>query len=309
MKNKYFTFLYVPKKDGGLKTVRVPKLPVFGILAFLAVFIGSATVIVVKYSSNVLNGARLTTVSGENEILRGKLDDYSRQIETLERQVRQNFDFQKKARLLANLDDLSEDVTEVGIGGPDFGVVESLSLLDEGTRGKVNILGDDIGKLMRQARLQKESYEEIIETLAEQQKQLAATPSIRPLPSGYVSSRFGRRMDPFTGRSSWHRGVDYSARLGTPIHATADGVVTFSGKWYQFGWTVEVSHGYGLVTRYAHCSKLLVRKGKRVRRGDVIARVGSSGRSTATHLHYEVLKDGTRKNPLAYVLSNREVVD
>jgi murein DD-endopeptidase MepM/ murein hydrolase activator NlpD len=116
-------------------------------------------------------------------------------------------------------------------------------------------------------------------------------------------------MDPFTGRTSWHHGVDYSARLGTPIYATADGVVSFAGKFYEFGWTVEITHGNGFVTRYAHCSKLLVRKGKRVKRGDVIARVGSSGRSTATHLHYEVLKDGKKKNPLAYVLSNREVVD
>ncbi|MEJ2720662.1 MAG: M23 family metallopeptidase, partial [bacterium] len=139
--------------------------------------------------------------------------------------------------------------------------------------------------------------------------QLDSTPSIRPVPSGFVSSRFGRRMDPFTGRSSTHYGVDYSARLGTPIFATADGIVTFAGKWYQFGWTVEISHGEGFVTRYAHSSKILVKKGQRVKRGDVIARVGSSGRSTATHLHYEVIKDGKKKNPLAYVLSRREVVD
>jgi murein DD-endopeptidase MepM/ murein hydrolase activator NlpD len=116
-------------------------------------------------------------------------------------------------------------------------------------------------------------------------------------------------MDPMTGRASTHYGVDYSARLGTPIFATADGVVAFAGKWYQFGWTVEISHGSGFVTRYAHASKLLVKKGQRVKRGDVIARVGSSGKSTATHLHYEVSKDGKKVNPLGYVLSRREVVD
>ena len=116
-------------------------------------------------------------------------------------------------------------------------------------------------------------------------------------------------MDPITGRSAMHYGVDYSVRLGTPIFATGDGIVTYAGKWSGFGLTVEVSHGYDYVTRYAHTSKILVKKGKRVRRGDVIARVGSSGRSTATHLHYEVLLKGRKKNPLGFVLSGDEVLE
>ncbi len=309
MKNKYFTFLYVPKQDGGLKTVRIPKLLILGLLATLVLATGSTGLVLVKYSSNAVSSNELTTLERENLVLREKLDQYARHVDVLEKQVRQNFDFQKKARLLANLDDINEDVTEVGVGGPDFGYIESLSVLDEETRNKAAFIKEDIEKLTRQAKLQRESYEEILARLSDKQKQLNSTPSIRPLPSGFVSSRFGRRMDPFTGRSSTHYGVDYSARLGTPIFATADGVVTFAGKWYQFGWTVEISHGEGFVTRYAHASKLLVKKGQRVKRGDVIARVGSSGKSTATHLHYEVIRDGKKQNPLAYVLSRREVVD
>jgi murein DD-endopeptidase MepM/ murein hydrolase activator NlpD len=231
------------------------------------------------------------------------------ELESLKRQVRQNFDFQKKARLLANLDDLPEDVTEVGVGGPEYDPATALYTVNDETREAVSLIDADIGKLARQARLQRESYQEIVDKLSASQALLDATPSIRPVATGYISSRFGRRMDPFTGRASWHRGVDFAARLGTPIYATADGVVSFAGKWFEFGWTVEVSHGYGLVTRYAHCSKLLVQKGQRVKRGEVIARVGSTGRSTATHLHYEVLVDGSRRNPLAYVLSRREIVD
>jgi murein DD-endopeptidase MepM/ murein hydrolase activator NlpD len=309
MKNKYFTFMYVPKRDGGLKTVRVSKLLVFGLVVTLAALVCSTSFVLVKYSSNVALSHHLTTIEGENLVLRERLDQYAHHVDVLEKQVQQNFDFQKKARLLANLDDLNEDVTEVGVGGPDFGYIESLLLLDEETRNKTTFVKEDIEKLTRQAKLQAESYEEIIARLSDKRKQLNSTPSIRPVPSGFVSSRFGRRMDPFTGRSSTHYGVDYSARLGTPIVATADGVVTFAGKWYQFGWTVEISHGAGFGTRYAHASKLLVKKGQRVKRGDVIARVGSSGRSTATHLHYEVIKDGKKTNPLAYVLSRREVVD
>jgi murein DD-endopeptidase MepM/ murein hydrolase activator NlpD len=309
MKNSHFTFLYMPEAGGSLKTVRIPKWLAFGALGLVTFFLASAAFLVVKSSSRLFHTSQLAGVEEENAVLKRKVDQYAVQVESLGRQVQQNFDFQKKARLLADLDDLNEDVTEVGVGGPEFGRVQSLSVLGEGTRGKVGLLERDIDKLARQARLQRESYEQIIAKLSIDRKLLNVTPSIRPVASGYISSRFGRRMDPFTGRASWHYGVDYSARVGTPIFATADGVVTFTGKWYEFGWAVEISHGNGIVTRYAHCSKVLVQMGQRVKRGEAIARVGSSGRSTAPHLHYEVLLDGAKKNPLAYVLSGREVVD
>lgn len=295
-------------ETGSLRTVRVPKWLVFGVLALLAAGI-AVSALLVGLSPGEGDGTHLAAVEKENAVLNAKLDEYEGRIESLGRQVQQNFEFQKKARLIANLDDLNEDVAEVGVGGPEFGHMVSLSVLDEPTRMDLSRLSEDIDKLSRQARLQKESYEEIIDKLAANKDLLDATPSIRPVATGYVSSRFGRREDPFTGRTSSHYGVDYSARLGTPIFATADGIVTFCGKWYEFGWTVEVSHGHGTVTRYAHCAKLLVKKGQRVTRGDIIARVGSSGRSTATHLHYEVITNGSKKDPLRYVLTSREIVD
>jgi murein DD-endopeptidase MepM/ murein hydrolase activator NlpD len=309
MKNKYFTFLYMPSTGEGLRTIRVPKWLAFGVPALVLALCVGAGVVIVKAVSGTLGSTRLVAAEGENAVLHTKLDQYAVELESLKRQVRQNFDFQKKARLLANLDDLPEDVTEVGVGGPEYDPATALYTVNDETREAVSLIDADIGKLARQARLQRESYQEIVDKLSASQALLDATPSIRPVATGYISSRFGRRMDPFTGRASWHRGVDFAARLGTPIYATADGVVSFAGKWFEFGWTVEVSHGYGLVTRYAHCSKLLVQKGQRVKRGEVIARVGSTGRSTATHLHYEVLVDGSRRNPLAYVLSRREIVD
>ncbi len=309
MKNKSYTFLYASTRTEGLRTISVPKWLVFGALALLACLVVSAVTVLVGSSSGRTDAKELAAVEQENAALKTKVGEYAERLEALGRQVQQNFDFQKKARMIASLDDLNEDVAEVGVGGPEFAHVVSLSVLDEGTRRDLNRLGRDIDKLTRQARLQRESYEDIIDKLTIDRELLDATPSIRPLAAGYVSSRFGRRIDPFTGRTSWHHGVDYSARLGTPIFATADGVATFCGKWYEFGWTVEVSHGHGVVTRYAHCSKLLVQRGQRVKRGEIIARVGSSGRSTATHLHYEVIANGSKKNPLAYVLSTQEVVD
>ncbi len=310
MKNpkRYFTFLYVPSDNSGLRTVRVHKLLGFAVLGAVAALMTSSTVAVLRYTLQSGDTYQVARLSKENGVLRGQLASVSADVTELESQVRQNFDFQKKARLLANRDDLNEDITEVGVGGPDFAYVHALSNLDESTRAQVTGIRRDIDKLIRQAKLQSESYTEIVKVLGENQDILNHTPSIKPLARGFVSSRFGLRMDPITGRSSRHWGVDYSARLGTPIFATADGIVTFAGKWAAFGNTVEVSHG-DFVTRYAHASTLLVQKGQRIKRGDVIARVGSSGRSTATHLHYEVIHSGQKRNPLAYVLSGKEVTE
>ena len=306
---KYFTFLYVPSKNTGLKTIRIPKVLVFTALMATVALVASSTTAILKYASKIRDTYRVVALSNENETLKRQLDEISGDMNHLERQVRQNFDFQKKARLLANLDEINEDITEVGVGGPNAGYISSLSVLDEGTRTDVVELRESLEKLIRQAKLQTEGYTEIIGELDENQELRNATPSIRPVPRGFVSSRFGRRMHPITGRPAFHYGVDYSVRLGTPIYATADGVVSYAGKWSEFGLMVEISHGSEYQTRYAHCSKLLVKKGQRVKRGDVIARVGSSGRSTATHLHYEVLHKGSKENPLAYVLAGSEIAE
>ncbi len=309
MKNRHFTFLYMPGDGDAYKTIRVPKWLAFTAVSLSTCLLGLSGFTIYGTISQITHSKQLSAAEKTNALLTAKLDDYAGQLTSLRKQVQQNFDFQKKARLLANLDVLNEDVTEVGVGGPGLDRVGGIDIADAALGVRMRLLDEDIDKLTRQAVLQRESFEEILGKLSANQKLLEATPSIRPIASGYISSRFGRRMDPFTGRTTWHYGVDYAARLGTPVFAAADGVVAFAGKGYEFGWTVEISHGYGFVTRYAHCSKLLVEPGQRVKRGDVIARVGSSGRSTATHLHYEVILDGSKRNPLAYVLSGREVVD
>ena len=125
----------------------------------------------------------------------------------------------------------------------------------------------------------------------------AATPSIWPV-AGWLSSAYGNRRDPFTGGADFHPGLDISADQGTPVHATADGTVQAAGWHGNYGNLVVVDHGFGIQTRYGHLSKLNTREGQRVRRGDVIGRVGSTGRSTSPHLHYEILTNGRLTNPL-----------
>jgi murein DD-endopeptidase MepM/ murein hydrolase activator NlpD len=126
-------------------------------------------------------------------------------------------------------------------------------------------------------------------------------PSVAPITVGWYSSNFGWRIDPFTGQSAMHEGVDYQVPEGTPIYASAGGVVVFADVHPQYGNMVEIDHGNEIITRYAHASKLLVKVGEVVRRGREIAKVGSTGRSTGAHLHFEVRYKGTAQNPVRFL--------
>ncbi len=143
----------------------------------------------------------------------------------------------------------------------------------------------------------------LFERIASQRDLLSATPSVRPT-GGWLSSGFGYRTDPFTKRKKLHKGLDFAANTGTPIYAPADGVVSFAGREGGYGKIVSIDHGYGLVTRFAHTSRIMVKTGQRVKRWDKIAEVGSTGRSSGPHLHYEVRLNGVPVNPEKYILSN-----
>lgn len=141
----------------------------------------------------------------------------------------------------------------------------------------------------------------MLDAVALQRSDLMRLPTRIPLPEGELVSPFGNRSDPITSRHAFHAGVDFAAPHGAPIVAAAGGVVDVAGWHPDFGWTVEIEHGNGLRTRYAHASKLLVRRGDIVTPGERIALVGSSGRSTGPHLHFEVLRAGVAVDPRRYL--------
>jgi len=304
IRDRVLTFLYLPEGSHEPRTFQVRRNLLVGLAVTFMLSLGVSGWLVLHYSSSLKDAYQAEALAAQNRELRGELESLGEEVDLLQRQVAQNFDFQKKARILANMDELDADVAQVGVGGTGFATTQLLTSISSADRARLETARRDIDKLLRQARLQKTDYESILSELESANEKVRTTPSLRPVNVGFVSSRFGWRMDPMSGRRTMHRGVDFSARLGTPVYATADGVVTFSGVWQTYGNVVEVSHGSGFVTRFAHLQRRLVRKGQRVTRGDVIGRVGSTGRSTFSHLHYEIEQNGERVDPMRYVLAD-----
>jgi murein DD-endopeptidase MepM/ murein hydrolase activator NlpD len=162
-----------------------------------------------------------------------------------------------------------------------------------------------VDKALEQTKLQEQSITELWQLLADRQSLLASMPSIKPT-RGWLSSTFGYRPHPITGRTTFHNGIDLAGNLGTPVIAPAQGVVSFVGYDDSYGKVIEIDHGYQISTRYAHLSQTFVKVGQRVQRLDVIGAIGNTGRSTGTHLHYEIRVGGLPRNPLAFLLDADE---
>jgi len=152
----------------------------------------------------------------------------------------------------------------------------------------------------------KENQLAVIETLIEQRiiKNLQS-PQGRPTQKGWISSYFGRRKDPFTGKQAMHRGIDVAGKEGAKIIATANGVVTWAEERSGYGNLIEIEHGNGLITRYGHCQSIDVEVGQQIQQGESLGTIGSTGRSTGPHIHYEVIKNGIKINPMKYVQRSR----
>ncbi len=178
-------------------------------------------------------------------------------------------------------------------GGPDTEAMEAAV-----SSADIDELIDSLSRRLSDRSRQLDVLEDV---LTSRQVRDAARPEGRPIRTGWLSSYYGKRTDPFTGRQAFHHGVDYAGPAGSDVLAVAAGVVTFSGERFGYGEMIEISHGSGLVTRYGHNDQNLVQVGDTVQKGEAIALMGSSGRSTGPHVHLEVLKNGKKVNPLKYV--------
>lgn len=229
----------------------------------------------------------------ENARLNREVAAYQKELEIVKKQMDEIFKMNNELRLAMGLPELSEDIKYMGVGG--YIKSEERRMLE-------------LKSIRKLVDLEYEGLSKLKNLLEEKEEELKYTPSILPA-YGVLTSGFGYRRDPFTGRVKLHEGLDISAPIGTPVYAPADGVVTFVGMRHGYGLTIEIDHGGKYKTRYAHLSKSLVRVGQKVRRGDLIAKVGNTGRSTGPHLHYEVHVNGVPVNPRKFIILGEVVYD
>ncbi len=166
---------------------------------------------------------------------------------------------------------------------------------------KFSSLSVRIDRAIKKSELREQGVLDLWETLSMQQSLMRSTPSIRPA-RGMITSDFGYRPSPISGQLKLHQGIDFGAPPGSPVYATADGIISYAGFDSDYGKLVSIDHGYGVVTRYAHNSELFVVVGQKIKRGDVVSAVGNTGRSTGAHIHYEVRINNVPVDPMNYVL-------
>ena len=269
-------------------------------LLVLVLLAGYATL---SHTTDISRTARLQQ---ENEALARELGELNGRLTTLSDTITQISQRDARIRVLANLEPIDPQVQKAGIGGPaaDLGLMGVTGMARRSAEIRI-----DLGALIRRANLLATSFREAADSLAYHSARLAATPSIMPT-QGWLSSAFSSmRAHPILHTARPHEGIDVSAPMGSPIEAPAAGIVT-DARWEAgYGNKIVIDHGFGITTKFAHASKLLVRSGQRVSRGERIALVGNSGLATGPHLHYEVHVKGRPVNPLKYVLPEGVVTD
>ena len=308
MAKRRWTLVLVPHGSEPSRIVEVS----YNLLRFAAAAVGGIVVLAllagyatISHTTDLSRAARLqqenATLAQQIGELHGRLVSLADTITTISQR-------DARIRVLANLDPIDPQVQAAGIGGPATGSDLNLSGLTGIERRSAEVRVD-LGALIRRANLLASSFKEAADSLSLHTARLAATPSIMPT-QGWLSSAFSAmRQHPILHLARPHEGIDVSAPMGSPIEAPAAGVVTDAGWETGYGNTITINHGFGIVTKFAHASKLLVKTGQRVSRGQRIALVGNSGLATGPHLHYEVHVNGRPVDPLKYVLPEGVVTD
>lgn len=304
MATKKVTVLFFPQ---GGRTVRQIEISKF-LLVLLPLFVFSGAILLATVILDYIAVKReipgFAHLNKENTQQKVQLATLAKEIEGIGKSLDELKKLDNKLRTMVNLDTREERTQFLGIGGSE---PISISMgngpgSERAQRRLVQMMHQSLGGIKSEISLQKTEKLELFSILETQKSTLACTPSVWPA-KGWISSNFGNRISPFTNEKEFHAGMDISAKAHSPIVAPADGVVTETGSDYGYGRFIHISHGYGLKTIYGHLSKQLVKAGQRVKRGQEIGTIGSTGRSTGPHLHYEVHVNGLPVNPNRYILN------
>lgn len=337
LNKKTVTFLVVSNREGTTHRVSISAAWLKAGLALALIFTVISAACVVDYVGLLVQSVENKRLRSENSQLREQFQVVEGKLNSLENGLERVKSFVTKLRLITSVEaedrslklalgplprtgqsidpeglgpDGREPATNLGMAHmPESDAVFFQKPPADELQGELSVEGQRdyaslairIDRAVQETVIREQGILELWESLSEQRSLLSATPSIKPV-RGWFTSKFGYRVSPFTGRPMMHAGLDIAASPGSPIYAPADGVVSFAGYDPGYGKLVSVDHGYGVITRFGHTSQIFVEVGQKIKRRDLIALVGNTGRSTGPHLHYEVRVNGVPVDPQNYVL-------
>ncbi len=310
---KKISFVILGSSGAPAKQVCASKtsLHLFG-LVLIALFAAVGYIVYDYYNLRVTTShlqnreVYLSSQLEEIQAQRQQIQEFANEINSLKTKVVAINSVEKKIRIIANIEKTDGSDNIFGVGGSIPEDLDARIPLKEKHNSLMRDMHEQIEQLSMASANQQQELESLLKSLEDQQNLLASTPAIRPVArnvKSWITSRFGYRKSPFTQRREFHKGYDIASRQDTPVLATADGVVTFAGKKGLLGNTVVIDHGHGMITRYGHNHKILKKRGDKVKRWETIALMGSTGRSTGPHVHYEVHLNGIPVNPVRYILN------
>lgn len=310
-KKNHATFLYIPENQSSVKSVRMPiwgPKALAGILGALIIYSSFSAVALnnlkMQYETSQGNIRALTEVNNSQKV---EIENLNLNAQKIQEQLEENIAALEEVKAAVGLKKAVSDDTNDGKSSDSISQasIENTILSfddkdDYDLSTELSDLQTSLISLSKKAMNQKTEIDESVTSIKDRLDYLKAIPSIAPV-AAKITASYGYRKNPFTSRGSeFHKGVDFAATYGTKVAATGDGVVLFAGYQAGYGKMVIISHGYGFTTSYCHNSSLLVKKGDKVKKGQAISKVGNTGRSTGTHLHYEVKINGKNVNPAKY---------
>ncbi|MCJ7801216.1 MAG: M23 family metallopeptidase [Candidatus Marinimicrobia bacterium] len=303
MPQKNHKFIFQAESDRRVRQWHFSLERLLGRIGVIAVIVAAALYFSADWLTGILYNTKLTEMQKNYSDLSSTVVSLHNRVETLNSQMSLIEEKDKAVRTYADLPEIDESVRKLGIGGVMVNENVKIDNLLPDFTSTITSLELDIDALTRKVKLELSSYEDIYDKVQENSDRIKSVPTIRPVNGGYLNAGFGYRIDPFDRVNRFHYGQDITVNNGTPIYAPADGVVKIARYMGGFGKSLKIDHGFGYTTFFAHLSKFNIDSGKRIKRGDIIGYSGNTGRSTGSHLHYEVHYYGKPQNPLDYFFS------
>ena len=311
MAKKYTVMIFDPEKYGKSKTLLLSTRP-FWLAGIAMVILLASTITATYFAYSFYQDAKLQQASVTLDptgqaVFKAQFANYLQQLDELNNKMSQLDELEYKVRELVSYQDGSRVVKQVAVGGKEVDILRDYyAFSDRREQEFFDSLNETLDVMRVEINKREVSLAKLVDFLEEQRLVMLSTPTIWPT-KGWVSSKFGFRTSPFSGRRVFHEGLDIAASYGLPVRSTAKGIVVYAGDKAGYGKIVTIDHGYGYMTRYGHNSSLTVKVGDKVEKGDIIAKVGSTGRSTGPHVHYEVLVNGIPVNPQKFIIDDNSI--